>query len=70
MQRGIVKWYNEGRGIGIILAETDKKELIVSHKDMNGPGFKILFPGQRVEFEIVQTKKGLCATSVVSINDI
>ncbi len=70
MPNGSVKWFSEGRGQGIISADLDKKELSVSFKDLIGPGFKMLFPGQRVSFEIVDTGKGLSAIQVMPTDDI
>lgn len=64
MQYGIVKWYNEGRGRGVIVTDEGLKEVLVIHSDIIGEGFKILYEGQRVRFDIVETTRGAAAANV------
>jgi cold shock protein len=64
MQYGTVKWYNEGQGRGIIVPDNGVRELAVIHADIAGDGFKILYDGQRVMFEVGETNHGLAARSV------
>jgi cold shock protein len=64
MQYGIVKWYHEGQGRGIIVPDDGSRELMVAHSDIAGEGFKVLFQGQRVQFEAGETKRGLAARNV------
>jgi cold shock protein len=74
MHHGTVKWYSESRGKGIIIGdraddEAAANELSVSHQAIVSPGFKILYEGQRVSFEIVQTAKGPAASRVMACGD-
>jgi CspA family cold shock protein len=64
MRYGIVKWYNEGQGRGIIVPDDGSRELMVVHSDIAGEGFKVLFQGQRVRFEAGETKRGPAARNV------
>ncbi|HUI92663.1 MAG TPA: cold shock domain-containing protein [Chitinivibrionales bacterium] len=64
MQNGIVKWYNEGQGRGIIVSVDNRKEIPVTHSGIAGDGFKVLFEGQRVTFDIMETSRGTTAVNV------
>jgi CspA family cold shock protein len=64
MQYGVVKWYSEGQGRGIIVPDDDVREFTVAHSDIVSDGFKILYEGQRVRFEVGETKRGLVARNV------
>jgi CspA family cold shock protein len=65
MEYGTVKWYNESRGAGIILCDEGGRELAVTHSSIFCEGFKILYSGQRVGFEITETAKGPAASGVI-----
>lgn len=64
MMYGIVKWYNEGQGRGVVVPDDGSREFLVTHSDIAAEGFKILCEGQRVRFEVVKTARGLVASSV------
>jgi cold shock protein len=59
---GKVKWFNAEKGFGF-LAEDDGDDVFV-HRDALPSGVTELKPGQRVEFGIVQGRKGNQALSV------
>jgi len=59
---GKVKWFNAEKGFGF-LAEDDGEDVFV-HRDALPSGVTELKPGQRVEFGIVQGRKGSQALSV------
>jgi CspA family cold shock protein len=59
---GKVKWFNADKGFGF-LAEDDGEDVFV-HRDALPNGVTELKPGQRVEFGIVQGRKGNQALSV------
>jgi CspA family cold shock protein len=59
---GKVKWFNAEKGFGF-LAEDEGEDVFV-HRDALPSGVTELKPGQRVEFGIVQGRKGNQALSV------
>ena len=62
MPTGKVKWFNAEKGFGF-LAEDDGEDVFV-HRDALPQGVAELKPGQRVEFGVVQGRKGNQALSV------
>ena len=60
---GTVKWFSNAKGYGFIAREGGD-DVFVHHTAIRGEGFKSLEEGQRVEFSIEQTSKGLQATDV------
>lgn len=48
---GVVKSFNEKRGVGFIDDEDTDDQFVVHYRDIALPGYAVLVPGQRVEFE-------------------
>jgi len=69
MESGIVKWYSESRGVGIIMGDRGQGPVNVSHAGIASDGFKILYEGQKVWFDTVQTSKGPAAAHVTTDED-
>ncbi len=67
MEKGTVKWFNEAKGYGFIVRETDE-DVFVHFKSIIGEGFKTLKEGEEVEFEVEQGPKGLQAKNVHRLN--
>lgn len=65
---GTVKWFNETKGFGFISREDGQKDCFVHHSAIQGPGFKSLAEGDRVEFDVVQGQKGPAAENVVKVD--
>jgi len=63
MPRGQVKWFNENKGFGFIKQE-DGTEVFVHYTSIDGDGFRTLAEGDDVEYEVVDTDKGLQASNV------
>jgi len=61
MTKGTVKFFNTGKGFGFITPEDGGKDVFVHANDTAGA---ILNEGTRVEFEVVQGKKGPQASNV------
>lgn len=60
---GKVKWFNETKGYGFIEQNGDK-DVFVHYSAIRMEGFRTLKEGQEVEFETLDTPKGLQATEV------
>jgi len=65
--KGIVKWFNEGKGFGFITPEDGSKDLFVHHSEIITGGYKSLDEGQHVEYSVGQGQKGPCATNVTPL---
>jgi CspA family cold shock protein len=67
VHKGVVKWFNDGKGYGFIGRE-DGPDVFVHHSAIQGEGHKSLAEGQAVEFDIVEDAKGLRAENVVKVS--
>ncbi len=63
MVNGTVKWFSEKKGYGFIQQE-DGPDVFVHHTGIDGSGFKTLYEGDKVTFDIEQGKKGPAAINV------
>ncbi len=60
---GHVKWFNESKGFGF-LEQEDGKDVFVHYSAIAGSGFKTLKEGQKVQFTVEESDKGLQAANV------
>ena len=63
MTRGTVKWFNDSKGYGFI-ARGEGDDVFVHFSAILGEGFRTLQEGEEVEFELLETDKGLQAANV------
>jgi CspA family cold shock protein len=63
MTTGKVKWFNDAKGYGFIVAD-DGREVFVHYTAIESNGHRTLYEEQTVEFEVTQGPKGLQARSV------
>ena len=61
MQKGTVKFFNGAKGFGFITPDAGGKDVFVHANDTGGA---VLQEGTKVEFEIVEGKKGPQASAV------
>lgn len=64
MATGKVKWFNDQKGFGFILADASGKDVFVHHSVIEGGGFKTLQENETVEYEYEEGPKGIKATKV------
>ena len=62
---GTVKWFNSKKGFGFITPDEGGDDLFVHYSEIKTDGYASLKEGQKVEFELGESKKGPCATNVV-----
>lgn len=63
---GTVKWFDHRKGFGFIELSDNDKEVFVHYREIQGEGFRTLYEGQRVEFELIERDRGLAAENVVA----
>ncbi len=66
MAKGRVKWFNEKKGYGFI-SRDNGNDVFVHFSAIQRDGFKTLYEGDEVEFEVSQGPKGPQATKVVLV---
>lgn len=64
---GTVKWFNDSKGYGFITLDDGKQDVFVHQTAIQGSGFRSLAEGERVEFDIVDGKKGPAAENVTRL---
>ncbi|MBM7061787.1 cold shock domain-containing protein CspD [Pseudomonas sp. UL073] len=64
MLSGKVKWFNNAKGYGFILADGRDEDLFAHYSAIQMEGYKTLKAGQPVSFDIVQGPKGLHAVNI------
>ena len=66
-EQGTVKWFNGTKGYGFIERDVGG-DVFVHYNSIIGEGFRNLDEGQRVEFSVTESQKGLQAQDVVALN--
>ena len=61
---GRVKWFNNEKGYGFIDNSTGE-DIFVHYSAIKQDGYKTLSEGQMVDFDLIETTKGLQAVNVV-----
>jgi cold shock protein len=61
MQKGTVKFFNVAKGFGFITPESGGKDVFVHANDLGGA---VITEGTKVEFDVVEGKKGPQASGV------
>ena len=61
--QGTVKNFNKEKGFGFINS-SDGKDIFFHYSELQMEGFKTITPSQAVEFDVVETEKGLRAVNI------
>lgn len=62
-ESGTVKWFDNAKGYGFIQRQQGE-DVFVHFRAIKGEGYRTLQEGQQVQFNIVQSPKGLQAEDV------
>ena len=63
---GKVKWFSDQKGYGFILRE-ESPDVFVHHSAIQMEGFRTLRQGEDVQYELLQSPKGLQAINVMRV---
>lgn len=67
--QGNVKWFNNEKGYGFIDCP-DKEDIFVHYSAIKQDGYKTLSEGQKVSFDLIETKEGLQAINVLEVSNV
>ncbi len=65
-ESGVVKWFNGAKGYGFISRESGD-DLFVHFNEIQSEGYRDLNEGDKVEFTVAESEKGLQAKEVIKI---
>ena len=68
MTTGKVKWFNNAKGYGFVLADGSSEDLFVHYSSIHMTGYRTLRAGQEVLFEIQEGSKGKHAVEIRPLN--
>ncbi len=55
---GVVKWFSRLKGYGFINPDDGGDEVFVHYSAIDGDGYRNLYEGDKVEFELIDNGKG------------
>lgn len=67
--QGRVKWFNNDKGYGFI-DYPEGEDIFVHYSAIKQDGYKTLSEGQVVEFDLIETAKGLQAINVLAVENV
>jgi cold shock protein len=66
MPTGTVKWFNNAKGYGFVVADDGGEDLFAHYSTINMDGYKTLKAGQPVCFDVIKGDKGLHAINITA----
>ena len=63
---GVVKWFSRLKGYGFINPDGGGQEVFVHYSAIEGEGYRNLYEGDVVEFDLVDVGKGPQAQNVIT----
>ncbi|WP_438952661.1 cold-shock protein [Porticoccus sp.] len=67
MPSGTVKWFNNAKGYGFILASDGVSDVFAHYSAINIEGYKTLKAGQEVSYDLAEGQKGLHASNIMPL---
>ena len=67
MAKGKVKLFNKEKCYGFINMEGEKRDIFFHYSQIQQEGYKTVDEGQEVEFELVESERGLQAHNIVKL---
>ena len=67
MAKGKEKLFNKEKGYGFINMEGEKRDIFFHYSQIQQEGYKTVDEGQEVEFELVESERGLQAHNIVKL---
>ncbi len=64
MNTGVVKWFNNAKGYGFVVAENSDEDIFVHYSAIDMEGYKTLKAGQCVQFDLEDGPKGRHAVNI------
>ncbi|MCJ8314673.1 MAG: cold shock domain-containing protein [Saccharospirillaceae bacterium] len=64
MPSGKVKWFNNAKGYGFIVASETEEDLFAHYSSIEMDGYKTLKAGQPVTFDTIKADKGTHAINI------
>ncbi|MBU7597712.1 cold-shock protein [Streptomyces sp. P38-E01] len=64
MATGTVKWFNSEKGFGFIAQDGGGPDVFAHYSNIAAQGFRELFEGQTVNFDVTQGPKGPQAENI------
>ena len=64
MATGVVRFYNDAKGFGLITPDVSGPTLFAHRASIRSPGVAKLKASQRVEFDVEDRPEGLTATNI------
>ena len=68
--KGTVKWFDNSKGYGFITSPDIEEDIFIYYENIDQPGFKKLYEGDKVTFELIKTDKGLQAKKIKPIYNL
>jgi cold shock CspA family protein/peroxiredoxin len=65
--QGVVSWFDLQAGVGMIVGDESGEEVFFHFTALPGQGYRVIRPGTRVKFEIVESQNGLAAHNIQRI---
>lgn len=69
MEIGKVKWFNNAKGYGFVVANGRNEDLFAHYSAIQMDGYRTLKAGQPVQFDIIQGPKGLHAVNIQAVGE-